>query len=93
MKNTADKDIQGRDAPGKEPKRESFDPGHKETTRTSSGILKEISYMILFIAAVFVVNAMETGSYRTPWPVAIITGVLGIGLYCYSWYLQFRTRK
>ena len=44
----------------------------------------------LFIAAVFIINAMETGSYRTPWPVAIITTLAGLGLFGYSWYLQSR---
>ena len=47
-------------------------------------------YVVLFIAAVFIVNAMETGSYRTPWPVAIITTLAGLGLFGYSWYLQSR---
>jgi len=46
--------------------------------------------VVLFIAAVFIINAMETGSYRTPWPVAIITTLAGLGLFGYSWYLQSR---
>jgi hypothetical protein len=49
--------------------------------------------VVLFIGAVFVVNAMETGSYRTPWPVAIITTLAGLGLFCYSWYLQSRPHE
>ena len=51
---------------------------------------REASYVVLFIAAVFVINAMETGSYRTPWPLAIITTLAGLGLFGYSWYLQSR---
>jgi len=31
---------------------------------------------------------METGSYRTPWPVAIVTLLIGLGLFGYSWHLQ-----
>ncbi len=46
--------------------------------------LRNASYFILFIAAIFVVNALETGSYRTPWPVAIIVSVAGLGLLGYS---------
>ena len=49
---------------------------------------RETSYGVLFIAAVFVINAMETGSYRTPWPVAIIVTLIGLGMFGYSWYLQ-----
>jgi hypothetical protein len=52
-----------------------------------SAKLREASYVVLFIAAVFIVNAMETGSYRTPWPVAIITTLAGLGLFGYSRYL------
>ncbi len=61
-----------------------------ENQQISSGNFREISYVILFIGAVFIINAMETGSYRTPWPVAIITTLAGIGLFGYSWYLQSR---
>jgi hypothetical protein len=50
--------------------------------------LREASYVLLFIGAVFVINAMETGSYRTPWPVAIVTALAGIGLFAYSWIKQ-----
>ena len=56
----------------------------------SSADLRNASYFILFIAAVFVVNAMETGSYRTPWPVAIIVSLAGLGLYGYSFMKERR---
>ena len=49
---------------------------------------RETSYGVLFIAAVFVINALETGSYRTPWPVAIVVSLIGLGLFGYSWFLQ-----
>jgi hypothetical protein len=62
----------------------------EENQQMSSGNFREISYVVLFIGAVFIINAMETGSYRTPWPVAIITTLAGIGLFGYSWYLQSR---
>ena len=66
--------------------------GLKENPRTISGKFREASYVVLFIAAVFVVNAMETGSYRTPWPVAVITTLAGLGLLGYSWYLRSRAK-
>lgn len=50
----------------------------------STADLRNASYVILFIAAIFVVTAMETGSYRTPWPVAIIVSLAGLGLFGYS---------
>ena len=52
---------------------------------------REASYFVLFIAAVFVINAMETGSYRTPWPVAIVATLLGFGLLGYSFFRKPRS--
>ena len=57
---------------------------------THSANFREVSYFVLFVGAVFVINAMETGSYRTPWPVAIITTLAGLGLFGYSLYQQSR---
>ena len=62
----------------------------EENEQMGSGKFREMSYVVLFIGAVFVINAMETGSYRTPWPVAIIVTLAGLGLFAYSWYLQSR---
>lgn len=59
----------------------------------TSGKFREASYVVLFIAAVFVVNAMESGSYRTPWPVAIVTTLAGLGLFSYSWYLRSQAKE
>ena len=57
---------------------------------TGSETFREISYVVLFIGAVFIINAMETGSYRTPWPVAILVSLAGLGLFGYSRYLKSR---
>ena len=65
----------------------------KENFLETSGKFREASYVVLFIAAVFVVNAMETGSYRTPWPVAIITALAGLGIFGYSWYLRAKAKE
>ena len=64
----------------------------EEKEQMSSGSFREISYVVLFIAAVFIINAMETGSYRTPWPVAIVTALAGLGLFGYSWFLKSRNQ-
>ncbi len=48
---------------------------------------KDIRYaacFVLVIAAIFVINAMESGSYRTPWPVAAVVSLVGLGLLAYS---------
>ena len=64
-----------------------------EERDSHSDNLRQFSYFILFIAAVFAISAMETGSYRTPWPVAIITGIIGLGVFGYSCILQYRPPK
>lgn len=46
--------------------------------------MRNASYFVLTIAAIFVINAMETGSYRTPWSVAIVVSLAGFGLLAYS---------
>jgi protein-S-isoprenylcysteine O-methyltransferase Ste14 len=66
------------------------EPAQEEERRSSFANFREASYVVLFIAAVFIINAMETGSYRTPWPVAIVTLLAGIGLFGYSWHLKSR---
>ncbi len=66
------------------------EPSEEENQQMGSGNFREVSYVILFIGAVFIINAMETGSYRTPWPVAIIVTLAGLGLFGYSLYLQSR---
>jgi hypothetical protein len=65
----------------------------QEDPLETSGKFREASYVVLFIAAVFVVNAMETGSYRTPWPVAIGMTLAGLGLFSYSWYLRSQAKE
>ncbi len=71
---------------------ETLDQGHAGEHPTSPESFRAASYFVLFIAAVFVVNAMETGSYRTPLPVAIVTLLIGLGLFGYSWHLQSRAK-
>lgn len=83
-------DTEGKDETGVEAKKETHDQRIDSDRQTASGNFREASYVVLFIAAVFVINAMETGSYRTPWPVAIITALLGLVLFGYSWYQQGR---
>jgi hypothetical protein len=46
--------------------------GENSTPDAAASDRRLVCYFALFMALVFVVNAMETGSYRTPWPVAIL---------------------
>ena len=95
MSETASKDMENseRNAGSEEKKKmETPERSQAEDPQTSPGNIREASYIVLFIAAVFAVNAMETGSYRTPWPVALITALAGFGLLGYSWHLQSRSR-
>jgi len=62
----------------------------EDNQQTNDRNFREVSYFVMFIGAVFIINAMETGSYRTPWPVAIITTLAGLGLFGYSLYQQSR---
>lgn len=78
--------------PGEEEKLENIDPVHEKDPQTT-GNFREASYFVLFIAAVFIINAMETGSYRTPWPVAIVATLGGLGLLGYSLYLGSRSKS
>jgi archaellum biogenesis protein FlaJ (TadC family) len=58
---------------------------HEQENRVRSAAeVRKASYFVLTIAAIFVINAMETGSYRTPWSVAIVVTLAGLGLLAYS---------
>ena len=59
----------------------------------SAADLRNASYFVLTIAAIFVINAMETGSYRTPWPVAIVVSLAGFGLLAYSFVKANREKS
>ena len=58
--------------------------GSPHRKSVSAAELRYTAYVVLVIAAIFVVNAMETGSYRTPWPVAIVLTVVGLATLAYS---------
>ena len=93
MTETPTEDLQDTEIkkqPAEETEPEILEPGHDENSQSIPGNFREASYVILFIGAVFIINAMETGSYRTPWPVAIIITLAGLGLFGYSLYLQPR---
>jgi len=85
-----DDDQAAVDSPTEETRR--MDKSTTEEQKAAYKGYRETSYGVLFIAAVFIINAMETGSYRTPWPVAIVVSLIGLGLYGYSWHLQSKKK-
>ena len=56
-----------------------------EKKPVSANDIRYAAFFVLVIAAIFVINAMETGSYRTPWPVAVVVSLIGLGLLGYSY--------
>jgi len=87
LQNADNKDVQAADESAVEESAPDEQSAAGEQKESYKGY-REASYGVLFIAAVFVINAMETASYRTPWPVAIVVSLTGLGLYGYSWLLQ-----
>jgi len=93
MREKMNSDLQGtgvQEIPDAEANREIPCERQAEEWRATPGDFRQAAYVVLFIAAIFVINAMETGSYRTPWPVALGTVLVGLGLLGYAWYLQSR---
>ncbi|MBW2502564.1 MAG: hypothetical protein JRD39_06440 [Deltaproteobacteria bacterium] len=89
---TADQEVVPEEAADQEAETMTAEPVQEEESRSPFTNFREASYVVLFIAAVFIINAMETGSYRTPWPVAIVTLLAGLGLFGYSWQLKSRSK-
>jgi len=54
--------------------------------QTKPNILRGLSYMVLLIAAVFVINSMAKSCCRASWTKIVFTAALGIGLLAYSFY-------
>ena len=55
--------------------------------------LLHVSYVVLFIAAVFLVNAMEPGSIGAPWSIGIILSLIGAALLGYSGYRIYEEKQ
>ena len=54
---------------------------------TKPNIPRGLSYMVLLIAAVFMINAAMTKSCcRASWTTVVFTAALGFGLLAYSFY-------
>jgi hypothetical protein len=61
--------------------------------QTKPNILRGLSYMVLLIAAVFVINAMTKSCCRASWTTVVFTAALGFGLLAYSFYHKPHVRE
>ncbi len=60
--------------------------------QTKPNIFRGASYMVLLVAAVFVIDAMKNSCCRAPWTLAVFTAALGFGLLAYSFYHKSHDR-
>ena len=83
---TDDKSKNQRES-GEELELESLNETGGKKVQTKPNILRGASYMVLLIAAVFVIHgAMTKSCCRAPWTVVVFTAALGFGLLAYSFY-------
>lgn len=80
---------------GRESKLESLnETGGRKAQTKSYNHLRGASYMVLLIAAVFVINnAMIKSCCRPSWTLAIFSAALGFGLLAYSFYHKPHVRE
>ena len=57
-----------------------------EKAKTKPNVFRGASYMVLLMAAVFVIDAMKNSCCRESWTLAAFTAALGFGLLAYSFY-------
>ena len=57
-----------------------------EKAKTKPNVFRGASYMVLLMAAVFVIDAMKNSCCREPWTLAVFTAAQGFGLLVYSFY-------
>ena len=72
---------------GEESELESSNETGQKKAQTKPNILRGASYMVLLIAAVFVISsAMIKSCCRPSWSLAVFSAALGFGLLVYSFY-------
>lgn len=78
---------------GEKSKLETLNETGKKTQTKSYNPFRGASYMVLLIAAVFLINAAMTKSCCHPnWTTVVFTAALGFGLLAYSFYHKPRVR-
>ncbi len=88
MSDVTDDNSKNQQESGEESELEaSNDTGEKKVQTKSYNHLRGASYMVLLIAAVFVIYKIMTKSCcGASWSTVVFTAVLGFGLLAYSFY-------
>lgn len=86
MSDVTDDNSKNQQESGEESKLESSNDTGGKKAHTKPNILRGLSYMVLLIAAVFVIHAMTKSCCRASWTTVVFTAALGFGLLAYSFY-------
>ena len=86
MSDVTDDNSKNQQESGEESELESSNETGGGKAQTKPNILRGASYMVLLMAAVFVIDTMKNSCCRTPWTLAVFTAALGFGLLAYSFY-------
>jgi len=93
MSDVTDDKSKNQQESGEELELESLNETGGKKVQTKPNILRGASYMVLLIAAVFVIHAAMTKSCcQAPGTVVVFTATLGFGLLAYSFYHKSHDR-
>ena len=92
MSDVTDDNSKNQQESGEESELESSNETGGGKAQTKPNILRGASYMVLLMAAVFVIDTMKNSCCRTPWTVVVFTAALGFGLMAYSFYHKSHDR-
>jgi predicted membrane channel-forming protein YqfA (hemolysin III family) len=93
MSDVTDDKSKNQQESGEESEFESSNETGGGKAQTKPNILRGASYMVLLIAAVFVIHAAMTKSCcGAPWTVVVFTAALGFVLLAYSFYHKSHDR-
>jgi uncharacterized membrane protein len=87
MSEVIDENSKNRQKSGKKSEFESLNETGREKAQAKPNILRGLSYMVLLMAAVFVIYKIMTKSCcGASWTTVVFTAALGFGLLAYSFY-------
>ena len=92
MSDVTDDNSKNQQESGEESELESSNETGGGKAQTKPNILRGASYMVLLIAAVFVIHAMTKSCCRAPWTTVVFIAALCFGLLAYSFYHKSRER-
>jgi hypothetical protein len=93
MSDVTDDNSKSQQESGEESELETSNGTGGRKAQTKPNILRGASYMVLFMAAVFVISgAMTNSCCRPSWTLVVFTAALGLGLLAYSFYHKSHDR-